>query len=139
VTGERLLNSDLKFLERFAGPIILVARAMLAYIFVVSGATYIGQYADVTDYMQANGVDARLLPLVIATELGGGVLVLVGLKTRWAAIALFGFCLLTALFFHLGADQAIHFRKNFAMAGGFLTLAILGPGPWSLDYWRGRS
>ena len=91
MTGERLLNSDLKFLERFAGPIILVARAMLAYIFVVSGATYIGQYADVTDYMQANGVDARLLPLVIATELGGGLLVLVGLKTRWAAIALFGF------------------------------------------------
>ena len=139
MTGERLLNSDLKFLERFAGPIMLVARAMLAYIFVVSGATYIGQYADVTDYMQANGVDARLLPLVIATELGGGLLVLVGLKTRWAAIALFGFCLLTALFFHLGADQAIHFRKNLAMAGGFLTLAILGPGPWSLDYWRGRS
>jgi putative oxidoreductase len=138
VTGERLLNSDLKFLERFAGPIILVARAMLAYIFVVSGATYIGQYADVTDYMQANGVDARLLPLVIATELGGGLLVLVGLKTRWAAIALFGFCLLTALFFHLGADQAIDFRKNLGMAGGFLTLAILGPGPWSLDYWRGR-
>ena len=100
MTGERLLNSDLKLLERFAGPIILVARAMLAYIFVVSGATYIGQYADVTDYMQANGVDARLLPLVIATELGGGLLVLVGLKTRWAAIALFGFCLLTALFFH---------------------------------------
>jgi putative oxidoreductase len=88
--------------------------------------------------MQANGVDARLLPLVIATELGGGLLVLVGLKTRWAAIALFGFCLLTALFFHLGADQAIDFRKNLGMAGGFLTLAILGPGPWSLDYWRGR-
>jgi putative oxidoreductase len=139
VTGERLLNSDLKFLERFAGPIILVARAMLAYIFIVSGVTYIGQYSGVADYMWANGVDARLLPLVIATELGGGLLVLVGLKTRWAAIALFGFCLLTALFFHLGADQAIDFRKNLGMAGGFLTLAILGPGPWSLDYWLGRS
>jgi putative oxidoreductase len=45
-----------------------------------------------------------LLPLVILTELGGGLLVLFGLKTRWAAIALFGFCLLTALFFHSGAD-----------------------------------
>ena len=89
--------------------------------------------------MQANGVDGRLLPLVILTELGGGLLVLFGLKTRWAAIALFGFCLLTALFFHLGADQTIHFRKNIAMAGGFLLLAIFGPGGWSLDAWRGRA
>ena len=55
--------------------------------------------------MQAHGVDGRLLPLVILTELGGGLIVLFGFKTRWAAIALFGFCLLTALFFHLAADQ----------------------------------
>jgi putative oxidoreductase len=57
--------------------------------------------------MQAHGVDGRLLPLVILTELGGCLLMLFGLKTRWAAITLFGFCLLTALFFHLGADRAI--------------------------------
>ena len=132
-------DSDLVFLRRFTGPVMLVARVMLAYIFIVSGAAYIGQYAGVAEYMQANGVNARLLPLVIATELGGGLLVLVGLKTRWAALALFGFCLLTALFFHLGVDQTIDFRKNLAMAGGFLTLAILGPGPWSLDGWRGRA
>ncbi|MGH6798892.1 MAG: DoxX family protein [Roseiarcus sp.] len=137
--GRRTFDADLNFLSRWAGPLGLLARAMLAYIFVVSGVTYIGQYAGVADYMQANSVDGRLLPLVILTELGGGVLVLVGLKTRWAAIALFGFCLLTALFFHLGADQTIHFRKNFAMAGGFLALAIFGPGPWSLDAWRARA
>jgi hypothetical protein len=65
--------------------------------------------------------------------------VLVGLKTRWAAIALGGFCLLTALFFHLGADQTVHFRANIAMAGGFLLLATFGPGAWSLDAWRGRA
>jgi putative oxidoreductase len=51
-------------------------------------------------------VDGRLrfLPLVILTELGGGLLVLFGLKTRRTAIALFGLYLLTALFFHSGAD-----------------------------------
>jgi putative oxidoreductase len=135
----RTFDADLAFLSRFSGPLMLVARAMLAYIFVVSGVTYIGQYAEVADYMQSNGVDGWLLPLVIITELGGGLLVLVGLKTRWAAIALFGFCLLTALFFHMGADQTIHFRKNIAMAGGFLLLAAVGSGPWSLDAWRGRA
>ena len=135
----RTFDADLSFLSRFSGPLMLLARAMLAYIFVVSGVIYIGQYADVADYMQANAVDGRLLPLVILTELGGGLLVLVGLKTRWAAIALFGFCLLTALFFHMGADQTIHFRKNITMAGGFLLLATFGPGAWSLDAWRGRA
>jgi putative oxidoreductase len=38
--------------------------------------------------------------------------------------------LLTALFFHAGADQAIQLQKNVAMAGGFLALVMLGPGAW---------
>jgi putative oxidoreductase len=137
-TSARSFDSDLRFLSRWADLLILLARAMLAYIFILAGASYVAQYGEVSRYMQANGVDARLLPLVILTELGGGLLVLIGLKTRWAAIALAGFCLLTALFFHLGADQTIHFRKNIAMAGGFLLLATFGPGAWSLDAWRGR-
>jgi putative oxidoreductase len=132
-------DADLRFLSRWAGPLGLIGRAMLAYIFIAEGVGKIANYSGVVGYMQANGVDGRLLPLVILTELGGGLLVLTGLKTRWAAIALFGFCLLTALFFHLGADQAVEMRKNIAMAGGFLTLAIYGPGAWSVDGWRGRA
>src|ERR1700722_7406080 len=132
-------RGERNFLFRWAAPLGLLARAMLAYIFLVEGVGKIAGYAAVADYMQAHGVDGRLLPLVILTELGGGLLVLFGLKTRWAAIALFGFCLLTALFFHTASDQVIELQKNVAMAGGFLTLAICGPGPWSLDAWRGRA
>jgi putative oxidoreductase len=137
--ARRAFDADLNFLVSWAGPLGLIARAMLAYIFIVEGVGKIRGYAGVTFYMRAHGVDRRLLPLVILTELGGGLLVLFGLKTRRAAIALFGFCLLTALFFHMGSDQAIELQKNVAMAGGFLTLAILGPGPWSLDAWRARA
>lgn len=132
-------DADLLFLRRFADPLVLLGRAMLAYIFIVDGAGQIAHYADVAGYMAANGVDSRLLPLVILTELGGGLLVLAGLKMRWAALALFGFCLLTALFFHLAADQTIMLQKNVAMAGGFLVLATFGPGGWSIDGRLGRA
>jgi putative oxidoreductase len=129
---------DLAFLRRWAGPLMLPARAMLAYLFIVEGVQKITDYAGTVDYMQTNGVDPRVLPLVILTELGGGLLVLIGLKVRWAAIALFGFSLLTAALVHWRANEMIEVQKNVAIAGGFLTLAVFGPGPWSLDGWRGR-
>ena len=134
------VDGDLAFLRHFAGPLVLLVRAMLTYIFLKDGWYQVTHYAEVGDYMSQNGVAPALLPLVILTHLGGGILVLIGLKTRWAAIALMGFCLLAALFFHMGADQANDFGKNIAIAGGFLALATFGPGPWSIDGgWRGRT
>ena len=123
---------------RLTGPVLLIARAMLAYPFIVEGVGKIGDYQGVVAYMQENGVDGRLLPLVILTELGGGLCVLSGALTRSVAIALSGFCLLTALLFHRSADQAVELQKNVAIAGGFLTLAVYGPGPWSFDGQRRR-
>jgi putative oxidoreductase len=137
-TNSRPLDCDLAFLTRLSGPLMFIARAMLAYFFIVEGVQKITDYAGTVDYMQTNGVDPRLLPLVILTELGGGLLVLFGLKTRWAAIGLCGFCLLTALLIHWRANEIIEVQKNVAIAGGFLALAVFGPGPWSLDGWRGR-
>ena len=131
-------TTDPAFFAPLAGPLMVVARALLAYIFIVEGVEKIVNYAGVAGYMQAAGVDARLLPLVILAELGGGLCVLTGFAARWSAIALCGFCVLTAIFFHRGADQAIEFQKNVAIAGGFLTLAVFGPGPWSIDAWLGR-
>ena len=120
-------DADLNFLSRWAGPLGLLARAMLAYIFIVEGVGKIAGYAGVAGYMQAHGVDGRLLPLVILTELGGGLLVLFGWKTRWAAIALFGFCLLTALFFHMGADQAIQLAEKCRDGRGLSSLGASRP------------
>lgn len=118
---------------------ILIARLLLALIFIVEAWLKITAYAGTVFYMEANGVPGFLLPVVIATELGGGILVVAGLLTRAAAVALAGFSLLTALFFHLSPDQAVHFYKNLSMAGGFLALAASGPGAWSIDVQLGKS
>ena len=133
------LDADLAFLRRLAGPVVLLARAMMAYVFVVEGFGKITSYAGVAGYMREHGVAPALLPFVILTEFGVELIILAGFKTRWAAIALAGFCLLTALIFHLTSGETIEFQKNVAMAGGFFVLAVFGPGAWSIDGQFGRT
>lgn len=118
-------------------PVIsLAARLLMAFIFIMAGIGEIGGYADTQSYMEAMGVPGMLLPLVILTELGGGLLIAIGWQTRWAAWALAGFTLLSRIIFHHHfADQMqmINFMKNLAMTGGFMLLAVHGPGSLSLD------
>ncbi len=119
----------------------LAARLLLAAIFVFDGWQAIANYSGTAGYMESFGVPGALLPLVIATELGAGLLVALGLFARYAAFALSGFCLLTALFFHWNfgdPGQVIHFMKDLAIAGGFLLLTAFGAGAWALDAWRTR-
>ncbi|MBZ6076958.1 DoxX family protein [Microvirga puerhi] len=123
---------------RFQAPVALLARLMLAYIFVAEGWSKIVHYGPTLQYMERYGVPGTLLPLVILTELGGGLLVAFGYRSRWAAFALAGFCVLTALLFHAprmaDVNEYIHLTKDIAIAGGFLLLVAFGPGEWSLDH-----
>jgi uncharacterized membrane protein YphA (DoxX/SURF4 family) len=73
----------------------LVGRVLLSIMFIQSGVGKIFGYAGAQAMMEQHGVSGALLPLVILTEAGGGLLVLLGLFTPYAAIALAGFCLLT--------------------------------------------
>lgn len=114
----------------------LVGRILMAAIFILAGFGKITQYAGTQQYMAAMGVPGALLPLVIALELGGGLLLVAGFKTRLIALALAGFSIVSAALFHSNlADQTmfIMFFKNVAMAGGFLIIAAYGPGAYSLD------
>lgn len=120
----------------------LAGRILIALIFVVAGYGKIGTYESTQAYMSSMGVPGALLPLVILTELGGGILIALGLFTRYAAIALAGFTILSAILFHGGsADQVqqIMFMKNLAIAGGFLFLAAGGAGRISLDSRLGKA
>jgi putative oxidoreductase len=114
----------------------LAGRILMAAIFILAGFGKITQYAGTQQYMAAMGVPGALLPFVIALELGGGLLLVAGFKTRLIALALAGFSLASAVLFHSNlADQTmfIMFFKNVAMAGGFLIIATYGPGAYSLD------
>ena len=120
----------------------LFGRFLLAFIFIAAGASKIGGYAGTAAYMESMHVPGALLPLVIATELGGGLLVLLGLFTRPAAFAVGGFSALSALLFHANfgdQTQQILFMKDFAMAGGFMLLVVNGPGRFSVDAWRAKA
>lgn len=115
--------------------ISLVARVLLSAIFIAAGYNKIDGYDGTAQYMESMGVPALLLPAVIALEIGGGLAVLIGLFSRWAALALAGFCVISALIFHFNfADQmqAASFMKNLAIAGGLLLLFANGPGAWSV-------
>lgn len=114
----------------------LGGRILLSSLFVLSGLSKIGAYAATIAYMSAMGVPGGLLPVVIATELLGGLAIVLGWKTRITAFLLAGYALLTALVFHTHfADQIqmIMFLKNVSIAGGFLLLTVHGAGRISLD------
>ena len=117
----------------------LLARILLSFMFIMSGFSKISGYAATQGYMDSMGVPGIMLPLVIALELGGGILLLVGFQTRIMALLFAGFCLASAYLFHFKPDdqmQMISFMKNIAIAGGMLLLVIYGAGAWSVDAWR---
>jgi len=114
----------------------LVARVFLGHIFLLAGLSKISAYEGTQGYMDAMGVPGALLPLVILLEVAGGLAIIAGWKTRWTAIALAAFSVVSAAIFHNNfgdQTQMIMFMKNIAIAGGFLLLAVHGAGAYSLD------
>jgi len=127
--------------------LILAGRILLALIFIFAGFDKMVHYAGTAGYMASAGMPwiNLLLPLAILAELGGGLAIAVGWKTRWAAAALCLFIIPATLVFHAfwaspaaeAQMQMIHFMKNLAIMGGMLVLAAFGPGAWALE--RGKT
>ncbi|MGQ9374560.1 DoxX family protein [Acinetobacter tandoii] len=117
----------------FDNAVSLIARVLLAYIFLVAGWGKLTAYSATVGYMEAMGVPGALLPLTILVEFGGGLALLFGFQARFAALGLGIFSIITAFIFHGGAEDAINFMKNFAMAGGLFFLMLHGARKFSLD------
>ena len=112
----------------------LIARVLMAYIFIVAGWGKISAYSATVGYMESMGVAGALLPLTILVEFGGGLALLFGFQARFAAFGLGLFSMITAFIFHDGTQDSINFMKNFAMAGGLFFLMLHGAGKMSLDH-----
>jgi len=115
----------------------LVGRLFLGHIFLLAGLNKLGDgYAGTAGYMDSVGVPGGLLPLVIALEIVGGLMIISGFKVKWAAYALAGFSIAAAIIFHSNLAeqmQMILFMKNFSIAGGLLLVAAHGAGALSID------
>ena len=114
----------------------LLGRILLALIFLMSAFGKISNPAGTMKYMEAMGVPGLLLWPTIAVELLGGLAIVVGYKTRYVALALAGFCVVSALLFHRNFGdqmQMVNFLKNLGLAGGFLLLASSGATAFAMD------
>src|SRR5262249_5663000 len=110
-------------------------RMLLAALFLHEGYVKLRGYDLAVQYMAAFGLPSVLLPFAIAVELGCGTLLVLGLLTRLAGLALAVFCLVTAFIFHTkfsDNNQVLHFGKDIALAGAFLFVAGRGAGRFSL-------
>ncbi len=121
----------------------LAGRILLSLIFIVSGFAKVAHWSGTAAMMASKGiplVSASLL-LTILVELGGGLALLIGYRTRLVALALALYLVPVTLLFHnfwayQGMDQQmqmINFLKNLAILGGLLGLASEGAGAISLD------
>jgi len=118
---------------------------MLALIFVMSGFSKITGFAGTAGYMASAGIPHNLvtpaLILTILVEFGGGLLIVIGFKTRVVALLIFLWLIPVTLIFHffpyrqgqMAMINMIMAMKNLSMMGGLLLLASLGAGGYSVD------
>ncbi|GAA4650425.1 DoxX family protein [Kistimonas scapharcae] len=137
MTTQTLLNTaETGNTAKLTAIVDLLGRVGLAVIFLLAGMNKIQYYDANAQFLASGGLPAELLPLVIAFEVIGAILLVVGYQARLAALAFAGFSVATALLYHNNlADQMqfLLFFKNIAMAGGFLVLAAHGAGEFSID------
>ena len=128
-------------------PLTLVGRILLAVLFLPAGLSKISGFEGTVGYIASKGLPMPSVGAVIAIliEVIGGLALIAGFGTRWAALALAAFTLVATFVFHnfwgMPPEQVmmqqLMFFKNIAVVGGLLVLAAHGAGAWSVDGKRG--
>ena len=114
----------------------LIGRIFISLIFLIAGVGKIFNYEGTIGYMESFGIPGYLLIPAIIIEILFPLLVIIGYKTKLAAIILALFTISLAIIFHTDFSnqmQLMSFLKNFAIAGGFLIIFARGAGKYSID------
>lgn len=118
---------------------LTAGRMLIGLLFVFSAATIVMSGLDgLSGALAERGLP---LPIILAwaavvIELAGGAALMLGYRTREAALALLIFTGVTTLLYHLDLEDS-HLFKNLAIIGGLLYIYVYGAGyGWSLDRQR---
>ena len=113
-------------------------RLFIGLPFAMSGFGKLTTAGTTRQFIEAAGLPFPLLALAVAiiVELGGGLALIAGFRTRFVAAALAIFSIATALSFHTNfadQNQMIHFLKNVMITGGLLQIVAFGAGAFAVD------
>ena len=115
----------------------LVGRIFLAALFLIEGVGKLFTQEQVITYMEDYGVPGMLFIPAVVVEILFTLLLIVGYKTRLAALVMALFTLTVAIIFHTDFSdgmQLISFLKNLAIAGGFMIIIAYGSNKFSIDH-----
>ena len=115
----------------------LIGRIFLSVLFLIEGIGKLFTQKQVITYMEAYGVPGILFIPAVIVEILFPLLLIVGYKTRLAALVLALFTLTVTIIFHTDFDdgmQLISFFKNLAITGGFMIVIAYGSNKFSLDH-----
>lgn len=123
--------------------LLLIARIALVALFIIFGYPKLLGFQGTVQYMASSGAPVPMLSAIIAVimEVPAAILIVLGFFTRPLAVIFIFYTLGTAVIGHHYWDMSgdavvpnmINFYKNISIAGGFLLLAIAGPGAISID------
>jgi putative oxidoreductase len=92
----------------------------------------------IAGYIESVGLPFPMVLGVLSMilEIVAGAALIVGYKTRYAALVLAVFALIATLFFHMDFSdmtQVGFFTKNLGIIGGLLYISTFGAGGYSID------
>ncbi len=119
--------------------LLLCGRVMLGWIFMQSGWAKLMNLPAFASSLAP--VPSALGYIAAPVEFIGGVCILLGLATRYAALAVLAFTIAATLISHRYWEftgqayrtQSTQFWKNISIMGGLLLLFVTGAGRYSLD------
>lgn len=137
--------------------LLVLVRILLSFMFIMAGFGKLADPAGTAGMIQGAGFPAATALAYAAGlyELVAGLFILVGFQTKLTAWSVALFCVFTGLVFHSGTVAVegwpegalgwintlnqIMMMKNITLAGGYIALAIIGAGAYSIDARRGSA